>query len=272
MPTLDVHTHAFPDAVAAHAMPILLSEGVWEKPTACYDGTVAGLLGALDRAGIDRAVVCSVATKAAQTPKISDWSMHIASDRLLPFASIHPDFPDPETEAARLAEGGIRGLKFHPQYAGVPIDDPRVVRLARAAAENGLSLLLHAGYDLAYEPDDLGAPVRIRRLREAVPDLRLLAAHMGGWRCWDDVLEYLTGLPVYFDTSYSLGWCDPDRLRRLLDAHPIEFICYGSDAPWADPQREVEKVRNLGLGEKALHGVLWAHAHRFLGLSPDEEV
>ena len=63
----------------------------------------------MDRAGIRRAIVCSVATRPEQVAKITDWSASIASDRLVPFASIHPDFAAPEAEVERIASGGPPG-------------------------------------------------------------------------------------------------------------------------------------------------------------------
>ena len=59
----DVHTHAFPDSLAPKALERLVKMAVWEKVAPSHDGTLAGLLRSMDRAGIERAVVCSVATR-----------------------------------------------------------------------------------------------------------------------------------------------------------------------------------------------------------------
>ncbi len=271
MPTFDAHTHAFPDKVAAVAMPRLVAEAIWTELHPSHDGTLGGLLASMDRAGIDRAVLCSVATNPEQVRKITDWSMQIASDRVIPFASIHPDFPEPEAEVERIAEAGLHGLKFHPQYMNCPLDDPRTVRIARAAAEANLALTCHVGYDLAYEKEELGSPKRLLELHEAVPELRLLACHMGGWQRWDEVLTYLVDHPVYMETSYTLGQCPGETLEQLLDRHPPEFLLFGSDAPWADEAEELEKFRRLALPQEVKDHALWANAHRFAGLPiPDE--
>ena len=95
---LDCHTHAFPDNIAAGAIKALSAEPVWMPVHAYHEGTVRALLASMDSAGIDRAILCSVATKPAQVRKITDWSASIASDRIIPFASIHPDFDAPEQE------------------------------------------------------------------------------------------------------------------------------------------------------------------------------
>jgi hypothetical protein len=99
----DVHTHAFPDKLAASAIPKLEAAGVWLSPKATFDGTVSGLLGSMDRAGIRRAIICSVATRPEQTTRITDWSLSVASDRIVPFASVHPD-----TRTSRPRSSGSR--------------------------------------------------------------------------------------------------------------------------------------------------------------------
>jgi uncharacterized protein len=264
--TFDVHTHAFPDKVAATAIPKLEGAGLWLNAKATFDGTVRGLLASMDRAGIGRAIVHSVATRPEQVLKITDWSVSIASDRIIPFASIHPEFADPEAEVERLAAAGLRGLKFHPYYMECPADDPRVIRIARAAARAGLAMLFHAGYDLAYEKTDIAGPARIRRLHEAVPDLRLVAAHLGGWECWDQVLEHLAGAPVYLEPSYTLGRIDPAMLNAILARHPKEFLLFGTDAPWTDQREELAKFQALPLPADVIRRALWDNALRFVGL------
>ena len=263
----DVHAHAFPDKVAATAIPKLEAGGLWLEAKATFDGTIGGLLASMDRAGIARAVVCSVATRPEQVAKITAWSVSIASERIVPFPSVHPDSPSPEAEVERIAAAGLRGLKFHPEYMRCPLDDPCVIRLARAAAGAGLAMLFHAGYDLAYEKDDLASPARVRRLHEAVPDLRMAAAHLGGWECWDQVLREEAGLPIYLETSYTLGRCPPDLLARILAKHPPEFLLFGTDAPWTDQAEEVAKFSALPLAEDLKRRMLWANALRFVGMT-----
>jgi predicted TIM-barrel fold metal-dependent hydrolase len=265
----DAHTHAFPDKVAASAIPRLEAGALWFECQAFFDGTVAGLLASMDRAGIRRAIVCSVATKPDQVPKITDWSVSIASDRLVPFASIHPDFPEPEAEAQRVARAGLKGLKFHPYYMECPADDPRVVRIARAAARANLAMLFHSGYDLAFEKADLASPERMRRLHEAVPDLRLAAAHLGGWEQWPEVRRHLAGLPVYLETSYTLGRCPPDLLMEILSMHPPEYLMFGTDGPWTDQEKEVEKLLALPIAEDLKRRILWENVHRFANVPMD---
>ena len=87
MQIIDFHTHAFPDDLAARAVSALeKGAGV----PAMLDGKVSSLLKSMDRAGIERSMVCSIATKPAQFQKILDWSKAVRSSRIIPFPSIRP--------------------------------------------------------------------------------------------------------------------------------------------------------------------------------------
>jgi len=266
-PIFDVHTHAFPDTLAASAIPKLEAGALWFKVAASHDGTCGGLLASMDRAGIRKAVVCSIATRPEQVPKITDWAASIAGDRILPFASIHPDYPAPEGEIERIARAGLRGLKFHPYYMQCPLDDPRAVRIARAAAAAGLAMAFHAGYDLAFEKDDAASPARVRRLHEAVPTLRLMAAHLGGWERWEEALTVLAGLPIYLETSFTLGRCPQDLVLRILSKHSPEHLLFGTDAPWTVQEDEVRKFLALPIPAALKRRILWDNAHRFVGIA-----
>jgi uncharacterized protein len=263
----DVHSHAFPDNLASKATQTLVSSAKWCHVRAFHDGTVRGLVESMDRAGVEKTLLCSVATRPGQVTKITDWSVSVASDRVVPFASVHPDFEQPEREIDRIAGLGIRGLKFHPQYMGCALDDPRAVRIARAAARCGLAVVTHAGFDVAYAKTDIASPIRVRRLLDAVPDLRLLASHMGGFLEWDDVLVHLVGADVYFDTSFSFGHCSDETLLRMIEGHPPERLLFGSDSPWGDQAADLAAFDRLPLSDEKKRLALWDNAVRFAGLA-----
>ncbi|MGA2502214.1 MAG: amidohydrolase family protein [Tepidisphaeraceae bacterium] len=266
-PVLDGHSHAFPDEIAARAIETLTHGAQWFPVKAWHDGSVRGLLERMDEAGIRRSLMCSIATRPGQVRKITDWSAKVKSGRVIPFASIHPDFDEPEAEVERIASLGLPGLKFHPQYMNCPADDPRVIRIARAAAKAGLAMVFHAGFDLAFAKSDIASPRRIRNLHEAVPELRLLACHLGGWECWEESLAEVVGRPIYLETSFCLGQCDMDTLRRIIDKHSPDMLMFGSDSPWANPAADLAIFKELPLSPQAMTKALWENGNRFAGIA-----
>ena len=70
MRIIDVHTHAFPDALAERAIAGL-ADRCGCRPHG--DGTVAGLVEAMDAAGVDVSVICSIATQPEHVGSILRW-------------------------------------------------------------------------------------------------------------------------------------------------------------------------------------------------------
>jgi predicted TIM-barrel fold metal-dependent hydrolase len=231
------------------------------------DGTVGALVGSMDRAGIGRSVLASIATAPKQVDSILRWSLKVAGERIIPFASVHPECADAPGQVRRIARAGLRGIKLHPMYQGFFVDEPAVWPLYEAIAETGLVLLLHAGRDIAFPPDDDRAdPERILRVHRAFPQMPIIAAHMGGWMKWSQVRETLAGTDVYLETSYAFGQGCDEEVRRILITHSPERVLFGTDSPWRDQMETVKHVR-AALSEPDLQElVLHRNAERLLGL------
>jgi hypothetical protein len=103
-------------------------------------------------------------------------------------------------------------------------------------------------------------------LHEAVPNLRLCAAHLGGWERWQEVREELVGLPIYLETSFSLGRCPEELLVEILTGHPAPYLLFGTDGPWTDPRQELEKLRALPIPADLKRRMVWDNAVEYLDL------
>jgi hypothetical protein len=257
---IDVHTHAFVDAIAPAAVASLVKGG---GVVAHYDGTVDGLIGAMDRSGIDRSVVAPVATKPSQVATINDWVLSLSRDRIIPFGAMHPDLPHPAREMTRLAEHGVRGIKLHSQNQDFAPEDRRMAPVYEAAISLGLIILFHAG-GFVVEQGTEARPINFARMLDAHPDLTCILAHMGGYLCWDEVREHLCGRDVWFDTAYVPGHLPDSEFVSLVRDHGVSKVLFGSDGPWTDAGAEVAHLRAMGLTADEEHAVLGANASRLL--------
>lgn len=262
MNIIDFHTHAFPDQLAATALEQLHSNSGDYR--AYHDGTIRGLLRSMDQAGIDKSVVVSIATNPKQVPKITDWASKIRSERIIPFSSIHPQFDDFESELDRIKKIGLPGIKLHPMYQDFVIDDPALFPIYRAIAERDLICLFHAGWDVAFPGNDQAAPSRILKLHQAIPDLKIVAAHLGGWQVWPEVTRYLLGLPIYLETSFSIQEAKPSIFRQILNNHPPEYFIFGTDSPWLDQKEELDAWKALDIPDDFKKKIFYFNAIRLL--------
>ncbi len=259
MSIIDAHTHAFPDELAAVAVGRLTGrEGV----RAYYDGTVRGLLESMERNGIERSVLAPVATRPSQVRSINDWITTITDPRIVPLGAMHPDFPEPEAEIARLASLGVRGIKLHSQNQDFSPEESRMEPIYDAVVRHDMLVLFHAGGFVIDEGTE-ARPAAFARMLDDWPMLTCVLAHMGSYRYWDEVREHLLGRDVYFDTAYVPGNLPDGELLALIRDHGIERVMFGSDGPWTDAGVEVAHLRGIGLDGDELERVLHQTA-RFL--------
>ena len=278
---IDMHTHTFPDHIAAGTLE-KLSAASHTRPFT--NGTQEGLLRSMEEAGVDLSLVLPVATAPRQVERINDRSARLnqSGGKLLSFGCMHPDFPGWREELARVKALGLKGIKLHPVYQGADFDDPRYLRILDRAGELGLLVTTHAGDDVGFPGAVRCSPEMVRRAVEQVGPVTLILAHMGGWRNWDRVETTLASLPVFLDTSFSTGrmaplddgyyqpqdleLLDPPRFMKLLRAFGVQRVLFGSDSPWSGQKQSLEWLRALPLSQGEQRALLGGTAERLLGL------
>lgn len=255
---IDFHTHAFPDALAPRAMKVLLDEAPGIQ--AYLDGTVGDLLRSMDRAGIERSVICCIATKPEQFEPILQWCRTVRSERLIPFPSIHPDDPDAVARIRQVKAEGFLGLKLHPFYQAFYALEDRMQPYYEQVSREGLLLVMHTGFDIAFPRERRADPKTLLALTQTFGDLRLVTTHLGAWRQWDEVRRYLLGRPIYIETSLSMEDLGPAASREMFMSHPKEYLLFGTDSPWGDQAVSLSALRGLDLPEETLAHMLWSNA------------
>ena len=259
---IDVHVHVFPDELADRAVASLAAAA---NIKSYGTGTVRDLLERMDGANVRRSVLVSIATRPAQVKKINDWLWKQRGERLIPFAAVHPDDPELVDEIRRVKAMGFKGVKLHPNYQEFYPDEKRIIELGRALADAGLILLLHGGVDWAFE-EVKASPSRIARLKEAVPAITLIVAHLGGYERWMEVEQTLVGSDIYFDVSFTLPYLKIEDFLRIARKHGVEKLLFGTDYPWQDMAEGIALLSETGLTEEELTAILHGNAERLLNL------
>jgi len=260
---IDIHTHAFPNQIARIAIPALEREG---NIKAYLDGTVDGLIASMDRSGVEKSVICTIATRQEQFQPILEWCREIRSERIIPFPSLHPRDPLLLDHLQLIADEGFKGVKMHPYYQDYLLDDYSLFPLYERMAELGMILVIHAGYDIAFPRVRRADPQRIVDVCRMFPKLKMIATHLGGWDEWVDVRALLTGEPIYMEISFALDFLDQIRLRDIILNHPPEYLLFGTDSPWSDQATTLKMLAKLGLPDSLFESMVSGNARRLLGL------
>jgi len=267
---IDFHTHVFPDKIAARTIDTLSKKGGIPPFS---DGSVAGLLARMKEANVDICVNLPVLTSPSQFDSVNRFAAEInerfadQERRIISFAGIHPLCEDIEEKMKWIRAQGFLGVKIHPDYQDTFINDESYLKILRAAKEEDLIVVTHAGVDDGYPDCPVHCPPdRTLDVIRKVGHSKLVLAHYGGNRMEDQVLELLAGEDVYFDTAYLLRFLDKEKFFRILEKHGDDRILFASDSPWSDIRTDVEILRSYSLNPNTEQKIFADNATKLLGI------
>ena len=265
---IDFHTHCFPERIAERAIETLAYAGAM-KPS--RKGTKDGLIGAMDEDGIDISVVLQIATNERQQKAVNDYASSIQDDRIIAFGSVHPDAPDALYELERIADMGIRGVKFHPEYQNFYVDDEKMKPIYKKISSLGLITLFHAGEDIGYRGPYHCMPENLERALSWFSS-PVVAAHWGGHNAGEEVIKRLCGKDLYFDMAFGYGNIPKPVAQAIIDKHGTDKILFGSDSPWHRAEWEMVLVDALDLSEGDKEKIYYKNAIKLLNLEAERNV
>jgi predicted TIM-barrel fold metal-dependent hydrolase len=269
---VDVHLHAW----STVGMDVLFGP---HKPVPLDETVFQGTLAQMDQLGICHGVL------SGPDNVTLEWCER-APGRFIPFWTPHPDFADPEEEAARFAEAietqGFRGLgEIVMQVAGNPLNDERFYPLYRVCEERHLPVLLHTGLDgrdfmrgMARSfRVSLGAPLLLEDIAAAFPDLAIVMCHMSYPFTEQATYMLYAHSNVYMDVAtvnWLLGRAGFYRLlRQAVETVGADKILFGTDQMNRADRIPigVSAIREASfLSEEDKRKILGDNARRLLGI------
>jgi predicted TIM-barrel fold metal-dependent hydrolase len=264
---IDFHTHIYPQSVAAKILPAAKRKLKVAVPGM---GAPEDLLRMMQEAEVARSILLPLAKGHDDVSTLNDWVLSVSQENaeLTAFGAVHPFMKDLDDELDRLALHGVKGVKMMPLLQEFYPDDPRCTRLYEALIKRKMILVTHAGRDPLEREEVFGTPERFAGALESFPDLKVVLAHLGGLRMWDEVKRYLlpAGGNVYFDTAYVSFYMGPQEMQELISDIGPERVIFGSDYPWEVPGRAAEIVSNLDLTDQEKMCLLSRNGTRLLNI------
>lgn len=261
---IDFHTHCFPDALAKRALEILSHASGGLKPT--NDATLGGIKDSMEKQGVDKSVVLSIATNESQQKKVNDFAASINNGYdIIAFGSVYPHSKDALDELERIKALGLKGIKLHPEYQNFYTDDEKMKPIYKKISQLGLITVFHAGDDLGYKPPFHNMPENMANALKWF-DSPVIAAHWGGVGVGEKVVEKLCGLDIYFDTSFGYGTIPKYYAQTIIEKHGCDKLIFGSDSPWHCAKWEMRLLESLDLDESEKDKIYFKNALKLLGI------
>ncbi|MEO1202004.1 MAG: amidohydrolase family protein [Pseudomonadota bacterium] len=269
----------FIDIVCNPFTPFVASEGLLgvdqafmaqiRMPEAVRGGVeIEDYLHKMDRAGIQRSLLiahrCGDLRVGGSFEIPYEYVRDICArypDRFSGLAGIDPTRGMEQLRQLEIAinDFDFVGAHWYPHWFGLRPDAPQIYPAYAKCCELGIPIMLQVGQNLIYSRQrklaTVAQPIMLDRVAIDFPDLVLIGIHIGvPWTdemismCWKHENVYAAG-----DAYAPKHW--PAAFVHYAKTYGREKILFGSDWPAIDPERAVDEIRDLGLGDEA-HGLL----------------
>ncbi|MEZ5074194.1 MAG: amidohydrolase family protein [Solirubrobacterales bacterium] len=231
---------------------------------------IAATIDAMDRAGIDRGIVCAwygPDGDLISNDEVAGWVEQHPS-RLCGLASV--DVRDPVAAVAELRRrvaAGFVGLRLLPWLWERPPDHRLFYPLYATCVELGVPFCLQVGHTGPLRPSEYGRPIPyLDRVALDFPDLVIVGGHIG-YPWTDEMIALARKYPnVFIDTSAYTARRYPPQLVDYLRSDGRHKVMFGSNFPMIDPEHALADLDSLGLDEEARELFLEGNARRVFAL------
>jgi predicted TIM-barrel fold metal-dependent hydrolase len=201
-------------------------------------------------------------------------------EKLIPFGSVNPNFPDALDEFKRgVKELGLKGFKMSPIYQKFDPMDPGALRIYSQAQEWGIPLIFHTATAQAAEvPLKWANPVLFDEVAYSFPRLKIVMAHLGHpWQ--KECIVMMRKHPnVYAELSgnFYRPWDLYQALLTAMDWGQTHKILFGTDWPITTARESLEGLRAVNqfaraglprIPDEIIDGILYRDALSLLGIT-----
>jgi predicted TIM-barrel fold metal-dependent hydrolase len=267
---VDAHVHVLPERVARDRDAVAAADPWF---AACHDGarvlaTETDLLAHLDT-GIDRAVVLPWPFRDPELCReATDFVAALQRrhpQQVIGFGIVQPLDPGAEAELERIAGLGLRGIgELNADAQGFQLEDARLRHLAELSAARDLTWTLHCSEPVGhgYPGKGTATPDRLGGLVERCPDLRLIAAHLGGGLPLYGHMPEVRDLcrSIFFDTAALPFLYAPSVIAAAAALIGADRLLLGTDFPLLGLDRCLRQLDAAGIAPDQRAAVIGGNA------------
>lgn len=263
MEIIDAHAHIYPQKIAEKATKAIgdFYDITMDMPA----GTSERLIEEGNKIGVTKYVVHSVATTAHQVRSINEFIKREmdAHSQFIGFMTLHQDLSEKEMEAEVewCINNGFKGVKLHPDFQKFDVDGSDAEKFYRAVGDK-LPILFHIGDDRF----EYSKPEKLVKMAKKYPEVKFIAAHFGGYRCWDDAQLYRGLNNVYFDTCSSLPFISVEKAKQIIDMLGADKFFFATDFPMWSAASEFERFNKIPLSKSDREKILSGNIKKLLNI------
>lgn len=261
---IDMHTHIYPSALARRAMRVTDRENEDSGKLPVLEN----LLARMSEEHVAVSVVQPVVTKPATQVDVNRFAAEVRRPNIVSFGGVHPDCGNVAEELEKLKDMRMAGVKFHPPYQRVHLEDEKYADMWRQINRLRFPVLIHCGQARVEHTWDL-FPSGVSRILKYLPDVPVILAHMGG-RSKDPAEEkllYTFPENVFVDSAMSAEHQDIRDFERIAGNMRPERVIFGSDFPYGTQKAAIAYIANSSFSDSEKAAMLGGNAKKILGES-----
>jgi predicted TIM-barrel fold metal-dependent hydrolase len=197
--------------------------------------------------------------------RYNDWICSAARDdkRIEPAIAADPTIDKNEMAAEildKLERYQIRAIKIHPEVNSVFPTHQGYQPVFELAQQKGLAVISHGG--LSASEKNYCAPENFHKVLENFPKLKLVIAHLAFPQVKTLIEMASRYQNLYTDISFimSNSLLNEEELCQAIRDFGTERVLFGSDMPWADPEKDSDRLGKLKLNDNELEMLTWKNA------------
>lgn len=275
---VDCHVHLLPRRVQSDRNPFCLTDAAFGSVYRSEKAKLASeadIIDYLDRSGIDKAVVFGFpwedpALVTENNEEVWDFYQRNPT-RIIPFAVLSPNGPDPAfREATRAVAGGFKGFGELAAYAHgwQTAELEALVPVLDLAQEKSVPVLIHVNEPVGHTyPGKIPVDFQgLLRIIQAHPGVDFILAHFGGGLFFYALMPEVGRAlgRTYVDTAASPFLYDAKIFQVACSILGSDRVLFGSDYPLLSLPRYTKELDKAGIDPTARKAILGENFQRIV--------
>ena len=169
---------------------------------------------------------------------------------------------------SKLETYKIKVIKIHPAASSLSPAYEGYQPIFDFAQEKDLTVISHGGLLVDDPEGKYCSPENFRKVLDKFPNLKLVAAHLAypNVKGLCDLAGKYKNLFTDISFVFKNSQLTDDEFCDIIRSFGPDRVVFGSDFPWCDPKKDMDRLLRLKLNEKELEMVARQNSIRIFGL------
>lgn len=228
-------------------------------------------IAAMDQGNVAKGLICSWQNQQGELISNADVAECVNKfpDRFVGIASAPLHKPVQAVKELRtyVKNYGFKGLRIVQWHWNLPPTHAYYYPLYAECVDLDIPVCLQVGHTGPLMPSEVGRPIPyIDQIALDFPDLKIVCGHIGYPWTTEMIAVATKHRNVYIDTSAYTAKRYPPELVAYMKRHGKNKVMFGTNFPMILPQKCLENLDELDLGEDVADKFLFQNANRVFSL------